>query len=929
MKIKNVLASGFVLSMMVLPVVALAAPSDVDPNPPTSECVSLQNNLRYKSRDVNTNGEVSDLQDFLQSKGYLSSEPTGYFGLLTLKATKDFQSANSIQPTGYVGSITRAKIASLTNCGTMVTPPTVNASEHIKCLFNGSSNQEKCYTATDNPSLSFYCSGIEACVANVNGPIHTQLTWKSSCGGYAYTTIDGNNKYANFNCSTNNNQPPVITSVGGPTSLNVNETGTWTVRAYDPDGTYLNYSVDFGDVYAESTISPSPNQIANTQTSTFTHNYSQAGNYKVVFTVSDNAGSSIQSSITVIVGQTNASASITVLSPNGGEVFHQGDQMLIYWKSSGNIPIVDINVGTYLPSVGNPYFVSHPYVAQGIANSGSFTWSIPFDFPIGANYVIWIGIPTGSSTRPSDQSDRPFSIVGTTTTQASITVAPPIAGAFPLHPGDAVTISYKANAGNISFYYEGTGGQASTFIRTVNLVMNNGGGDFQWTVPSGVSGNLRIRGSSNGSDGNFYSAPFSVVSTTPPPPPSTASINVFSPASGEVWQTGKTYSVNWVYSGPTDCNISVILYDTRDSQVAYGGNYLPLPVSTTQYSFSVPQNVFPGTNVFKVQVIATKTIGDGSCGLGQSNTFSIIAPAGTGQAPTASLSISPGTVVAGQNITYNWSSTNATSWSWSMYIKRNSDGATMTSDPCNTQASAWQGPPGGNSASGSWTGATSACQAGYTYYIVYNAQNSSGIYAPAGDNNHVTLNVTAPTTTSSCTINSFTASPSTVTAGQSSTLSWSTSGCTYVSSPNFGDLSLSGTRPIYPTTTTTYTLNASNQNTPANGTSASVTVTVNSAQNASFSFTPNGGTLVAGRNAWTFSLYSANEGDILSVDAKKDELPPGHYTICTVPASGSAVHNTYCQISATPQVDDIGTWTDTVFINGTLKGTISFKVVAQ
>ena len=39
---------------------------DIDPNPVSSSCLSLSYNMRYKSRDLNTNGEVSELQDFLQ-----------------------------------------------------------------------------------------------------------------------------------------------------------------------------------------------------------------------------------------------------------------------------------------------------------------------------------------------------------------------------------------------------------------------------------------------------------------------------------------------------------------------------------------------------------------------------------------------------------------------------------------------------------------------------------------------------------------------------------------------------------------------------------------------------------------------------------------------------------------------------------------------
>ena len=88
-------------------------PADIDTENPQGSCLNLQNNLRYRSRDISTNDEVSALQDFLQANSYLNSEPTGFFGVLTLQATKNFQQANGISPTGFVGPITRAKIKAL------------------------------------------------------------------------------------------------------------------------------------------------------------------------------------------------------------------------------------------------------------------------------------------------------------------------------------------------------------------------------------------------------------------------------------------------------------------------------------------------------------------------------------------------------------------------------------------------------------------------------------------------------------------------------------------------------------------------------------------------------------------------------------------------------------------------------------------------
>ena len=113
---KKYIVSSLLLLSLIVPGVSFGQ-EDVDPNPNNLECTSLTSiNLRYRSRDIATNGQVSDLQDFLQSKGYLNSEPTGYFGLMTFQAVKSFQSANGISPTGYVGPLTRGKIASQ-SCG--------------------------------------------------------------------------------------------------------------------------------------------------------------------------------------------------------------------------------------------------------------------------------------------------------------------------------------------------------------------------------------------------------------------------------------------------------------------------------------------------------------------------------------------------------------------------------------------------------------------------------------------------------------------------------------------------------------------------------------------------------------------------------------------------------------------------------------------
>ena len=76
-------------------------------------------------------------------------------------------------------------------------------------------------------------------------------------------------------------------------------------------------------------------------------------------------------------------------------------------------------------------------------------------------------------------------------------------------------------------------------------------------------------------------------------------------------------------------------------------------------------------------------------------------------------------------------------------------------------------------------------------------------------------------------INSFLANPSTITVGESSTLSWSVTDATSVTIDNgIGSVALTGTTAVNPTTSTTYTLTATNS---AGSVTGSVTVTVGAA----------------------------------------------------------------------------------------------------
>jgi peptidoglycan hydrolase-like protein with peptidoglycan-binding domain len=106
---KSILLSVFMLALLLTPSLIFAEQSDVDPTG-AQACADISSNLKYGTRDSGGVTSVSILQDFLNTKNYLATQPTGFFGRATFMAVKAFQKDNNISPTGYVGALTRAKI---------------------------------------------------------------------------------------------------------------------------------------------------------------------------------------------------------------------------------------------------------------------------------------------------------------------------------------------------------------------------------------------------------------------------------------------------------------------------------------------------------------------------------------------------------------------------------------------------------------------------------------------------------------------------------------------------------------------------------------------------------------------------------------------------------------------------------------------------
>ncbi len=152
----------------------------------STACLDLKsNNLGYGSSDRTTNGEVSRLQSFLLSSSLLKTQTLGNFGPSTLASVRQYQRANGISSSGYVGTLTKQKIKEQT-CNVS------NDAQEINPLNTftppkGSSTPPRTFGAICSyPAPPYGCSYIQG----ENFDPQTQCGLKLDCSGGGVRDMD-------------------------------------------------------------------------------------------------------------------------------------------------------------------------------------------------------------------------------------------------------------------------------------------------------------------------------------------------------------------------------------------------------------------------------------------------------------------------------------------------------------------------------------------------------------------------------------------------------------------------------------------------------------------------------------------------------------------------------------------------------------------
>ncbi len=148
----------------------------------------------------------------------------------------------------------------------------------------------------DNPQCKSWYDGCNTCSREM--PTSPAMCTLRACFQQekAYCT-------AYFDSSTN--KPPTISGFSGPTTLSVNQTGTWSIQASDPENGQLSYSIRWGDEVNVYPLAAMSAERTFTQTTSFTHSYAKTGTYTVTILVQDTHGKTAEAKSTVVVGGGN------------------------------------------------------------------------------------------------------------------------------------------------------------------------------------------------------------------------------------------------------------------------------------------------------------------------------------------------------------------------------------------------------------------------------------------------------------------------------------------------------------------------------------------------------------------------------------------------------------------------------------------------
>ncbi len=253
-----------------------------------------------------------------------------------------------------------------------------------------------------------------------------------------------------------------------------------------------------------------------------------------------------------------APASVTLTSPNGGQIYATGSTQNITWSS---LSVSNVNIELSIDG-GSNYT---PIISNYAAALGSYSWIVPST----ASDNCLIRISNSANSAVNDISSSVFEIAA-----PYITVTAPNGGNN-LMVGNNYYITWASlGVPNVKVEFSTNGGTTWTTLaaNTANV------GYFYWNIPNQITTTAKIRVSNVISSVTDQSdADFSIINSTP-------SISLSSPNGGQYWYAGSSYYINWTSNGVS----SVKLEYTVNNGVSWTDIVTSIPSITGYYYWNVP-----------------------------------------------------------------------------------------------------------------------------------------------------------------------------------------------------------------------------------------------------------------------------------------------------------------------------------------------------
>jgi hypothetical protein len=274
-----------------------------------------------------------------------------------------------------------------------------------------------------------------------------------------------------------------------------------------------------------------------------------------------------------------APAELTVVSPNGGEVWAAGSTRSIDWSSAGVSGNVKLEYST---NNGENWAL----IAESTPNDGSEPWVLPTQLT-SLGRVRVTSLSDGSLT---DTSDAVFAIA-----DISLAVTAPNGGES-WAPGSAQVITWSSVnvTGSVKLDYSNDGG--SNWSAIVVGAANDGA--HSWTVPNGLTnqGRVRVTSVADPSVADVSDGPFTIPLPT---------VTVSSPNGGELWAPAGARTITW---SSTDLSGNVKLEYSLNG----GGSWTTISDSTPNdgaHDWTVP-NVAASDALVRVTSVSIPAVTD-------------------------------------------------------------------------------------------------------------------------------------------------------------------------------------------------------------------------------------------------------------------------------------------------------------------------------